>query len=108
MQYYPATGLVFVIINGLLYYDSHNNTFHITLIKLFSHTFYQNNYRGINLGFHYIFFIIKLNKIVLQILLQDKYTISVLTLNREFMWLGRKRMERPFKASFPPFLSLDT
>jgi len=30
----------------------------------------------------------------LQILLQDKYNIFVLTVNIEFMWLGTKRMER--------------
>jgi len=41
-----------------------------------------------------IFFIIKLNNIFLQILLQDKYNIVVLTVNIEFMKLGTKRMER--------------
>jgi len=34
----------------------------------------------------------------LQILLQDKYNIGVLTVNIEFMWLGTKRMERLTKA----------
>ena len=43
-------------------------------------------------------FIIKLNNSFLQILLQDKYNIGVLTVNIEFMWLGTKRMERLAKA----------
>ena len=30
----------------------------------------------------------------MQILLQDKYNIGVLTENIEFMWLGTKRMEK--------------
>ena len=53
----------------------------------------------------YIFFIIKSNNIFFwQIVLQDKYNISVLTVNIEFMWLGMKRMERLAKAcSFPRF-----
>jgi hypothetical protein len=41
-------------------------------------------------GFRYLFFIIKLNNIFLQILLQDKYNIGVLTVNIECMWLGSK------------------
>ena len=46
------------------------------------------------------FFIIKLNNIFfLQILLQDKYNIGVLTVNIKFMWLGTKRMERLTKSS---------
>jgi ribosomal protein L23 len=56
-------------------------------------------------GFRYLFIIIiKLNKTNLQILLQDKYNIGVLTVNIEFMWLGTKRVERLAKAhSFPRF-----
>jgi hypothetical protein len=50
-------------------------------------------------GFHYLFFIIiKLNIIVLQISLQDKYNIDVLTVNIEFMWLGTKRLVRLAKS----------
>jgi hypothetical protein len=50
------------------------------------------------------YFIIKLNSSFLQILLQDKYNIGVLTVNIEFMWLGTKRVERLAKArSFPRF-----
>jgi ribosomal protein L23 len=56
-------------------------------------------------GFRYLFIIIiKLNKTNVQILLQDKYNIGVLTVNIEFMWLGTKRVERLAKArSFPRF-----
>jgi hypothetical protein len=36
--------------------------------------------------------------LVLQILLQDKYNTSVLTINIEFKKLGTKRMERFAKA----------
>ena len=37
------------------------------------------------------FIFIKLNNIFfLQILLQDKYNIGVLTINIEFMWIGTK------------------
>jgi hypothetical protein len=40
----------------------------------------------------------------LQILLQDKYNIGVLTVNIEFMWLGTKWLERLAKSSsFPRF-----
>jgi hypothetical protein len=39
---------------------------------------------------------------VLQILLQDKYNIGVLTVNIEFMWLGTKRMENLSKARLSP------
>ena len=39
-------------------------------------------------------FIIELNKISFQILLQDQYNINVLTVNIEFMWLGTKLLER--------------
>jgi hypothetical protein len=55
------------------------------------------------MGFPLSFFVIKLNNIVLlQILLQDKYNIGVLTVNIEFMWLGTKRMGRLAKrSSFP-------
>jgi hypothetical protein len=58
-------------------------------------------------GFRYLslfFFIIKLNNIflLLQILLQDKYNISVLTVNIEFMWLGKKRVERLDKSRPSP------
>ena len=50
--------------------------------------------------YHYI----KLNSIFMQILLQDKYYIGVLTVNIESMWLGTKRVERLAKArSFPRF-----
>ena len=38
-----------------------------------------------------IIIIIKLNKKNLQILLQDKYNIGVLTVNIELRWLGTKR-----------------
>jgi hypothetical protein len=57
------------------------------------------------MGVSVIFFIIKLNKLfVLQILLQDKYNIGVLTVNIEFMWLDTKRLERLAKSSsFPRF-----
>ena len=47
----------------------------------------------------YIFFIIKSNNIFFwQIVLQDKYNISVLTVNIEFMWLATKWMERLAKS----------
>jgi hypothetical protein len=47
------------------------------------------------MGVSVIFFIIKLNNFfVLQILLQDKYNIGVLTVIIEFMWLDTKRLER--------------
>ena len=50
------------------------------------------------------FLIIKLNYSFLQMLLQDKYNIGVLTVNIECMWFGKKRMERLAKArSFPRF-----
>jgi len=39
---------------------------------------------------------------LLQILLQDKYNIGVLTVNIEYMWLGTKRMERLAKARLSP------
>jgi hypothetical protein len=38
----------------------------------------------------------------LQIVLQDKYNIGVLTVNIEFMWLGMKGMERFAKAHISP------
>jgi hypothetical protein len=39
-----------------------------------------------------------------QIVLQDRYDISVLTVNIEFMWLSTKRLERLAKSSsFPRF-----
>jgi len=38
----------------------------------------------------------------LQILLQDKCNIGVLTVNIEFMWLCTKRMERLAKARLSP------
>jgi len=51
------------------------------------------------MGFPLSFFcIIKINNSFLQILLQDKYNIGVLTVNIECMWLGTKRMERLAKA----------
>jgi hypothetical protein len=40
--------------------------------------------------------------LLLQILLQNKYNIGVLTVNMEFMWLGTKRMERLAKAHLSP------
>ena len=50
------------------------------------------------------YFIIELNNSFLQILLQEKYNIGVLTVNIEFMWLGTKRVERLAKGrSFPRF-----
>ena len=53
--------------------------------------------------FRYVFIIIiKLNKKHLQILLQDKYNIDVLTVNIEFMWLGMKRMEILAKVRLSP------
>jgi hypothetical protein len=39
-----------------------------------------------------------INNSFLQILLQDKYNIGVLTVNIKCMWLGTKRMERLAKA----------
>ena len=55
------------------------------------------------MGFALSFFIIKLNNIFfLQILLQDKYNIDVLTVNIEFMRLGTKRMENLAKSSSYP------
>ena len=48
----------------------------------------------------FFFIIIKLNSIVLQISLQHKYNIDVLTVNIEFMWLGMKRMEKLAIARF--------
>ena len=46
------------------------------------------------------FFIIKLNNFfALQILLQDKYNIGVLTVDIEFIWLGTKRLERLAESS---------
>jgi hypothetical protein len=53
-------------------------------------------------GFRYLFFIIKLNNFFLQILLEDKYNIGVLTVNIECMWFGSKRMERLSKARLSP------
>jgi len=38
----------------------------------------------------------------LQILLQAKYNIDLLTVNIEFMWLGTKWMERIAKARLSP------
>jgi hypothetical protein len=38
----------------------------------------------------------------LQILLQDKYNIGVLTVNIECIWLGTKRMEILAKARISP------
>jgi len=60
-------------------------------------------------GFRYLFFLL-LNQIrlVLEILLQDKYNTIVLMINIEFMELGTKRMERLAKLIFSPFLSLAT
>ena len=57
------------------------------------------------MGFPLSFFIIKSNIFFfLQIVFQDKYNISVLTVNIEFMWLGKKRLERLAKSwSFPRF-----
>jgi len=57
------------------------------------------------MGFPLSFFIIKLNNFfALQIVLQDKYNIDILTVNIEFMWLGTKRVERLAKSrSFPRF-----
>ena len=52
--------------------------------------------------FLYSFINIKLNKIVFQILLQDKYNIGVLTVNIECMWLGTKRMERIVRGRLYP------
>jgi len=37
-----------------------------------------------------------------QILLQDKYNIGVLTVNIELIWLDTKRMERFSKAHLSP------
>ena len=56
------------------------------------------------MGFLLSFFlIIKLNNIFfLQILLQDKYNIGVLTVNIEFMLLGMKWMERLAKDGLSP------
>jgi hypothetical protein len=57
------------------------------------------------MGFLLPFYLL-LNSITVfwHILLQDKYNISVLTVNIEFVWLGMKRMERLAKAcSFPRF-----
>jgi hypothetical protein len=49
--------------------------------------------------FRYRFIIIlKLNKKKIQIFLQDKYNIGVLTVHIECMWLGTKRVERLYKA----------
>ena len=45
------------------------------------------------MGFPFSFFNIKLNTFFLQILLQHKYNIGVLTVNIKCMWLGTKRME---------------
>ena len=44
-------------------------------------------------------FIIELNEISFQILLQDKDNINVQTVNIEFMWLGMKLLERLSKSS---------
>jgi hypothetical protein len=55
------------------------------------------------MGFPLSFFIL-LNQITffVQIVLQDKYNISVLTVNIECMWLGTKRVERLVKGRFFP------
>ena len=45
------------------------------------------------------FFIIKSNNIFFLIVLQDKYNISVLTVNMKFMWLGTKRLERIYTVN---------
>ena len=39
---------------------------------------------------------------MLEILLQDKYNIGVLTVNIECMWIGTQRMERFPKAHLSP------
>ena len=39
---------------------------------------------------------------MLDILLQDKYNIGVLTVNIKFMWLGTKRVQRFPKAHLSP------
>jgi len=66
---------------------------------LLSHTPYRNYYWGINEVSIIFIFIIKLNNIFfLQILLQDKYNIGVLTVNIEFMWLALAE-----SSSFPCF-----
>jgi hypothetical protein len=49
-------------------------------------------------------FIIELNKISFQVLLQDKYNINVLTVNIKCMWLGTKLLERlSISSSFSRF-----
>jgi hypothetical protein len=53
-----------------------------------------------------IFFVLLLNQIAifLQIVLQNKYNISLLTVKIEFACLGTKRLERLAKSlSFPRF-----
>ena len=50
----------------------------------------------------FFFVIIKLKNISLRILLQDIYTIGVLTVNIVFVWLGTKRMKRHATARFSP------
>jgi hypothetical protein len=42
----------------------------------------------------------------LQIVLQDKYNIGILTVNMEFMWLDTKRMERLAKTRLSPVSKL--
>jgi hypothetical protein len=73
---------------------------------ILSHAPYRNYYWGIN-GVSLIFFYYEINNSFLQILLQDKYNIGVLTVNIEFMRLATKRVERLAKArSFPHFSAL--
>jgi hypothetical protein len=62
---------------------------------------------GFPLSFSSFFFLNQI-RFFLQILLQDKYNIGVLTVNIEFMWLCTKQIETLAKARLSPFLSLVT
>jgi hypothetical protein len=52
--------------------------------------------------FFYFFSLLNQITFFVQIVLQDRYDISVLTVNIEFMWLGARRMERLAKARLSP------
>ena len=64
------------------------------------------------LAYHWVsviffFFLNEIRFVLLQILLQDRYTIGVLTVIIEFKWLGTKLMERLAKACLSPVSSFE-
>ena len=64
------------------------------------------------LAYHWVsviffFFLNEIRFFLLQILLQDRYTIGVLTVIIDFKWLGTKLMERLAKACLSPVSSFE-